>query len=61
MSEKIYDKMIRVDRESHALVSAAASLDQRGLSELAAEILRHGARKIIYKHTAAADGLEVEA
>ena len=58
-SEK--DKLIRIDVEANKLLRAAAALEQRTIVDVASELLRHGARKIIYKHTAAADGLEVEA
>jgi len=54
-------KQIRIGVEAHTLVSAAAALEQRTLSDMASELLRQGARKVIYKHTAAADSLEVEA
>ena len=60
MSSKKY-KLIRIGVEAHKLVSAAAALEQRTIVDVASELLRIGARKIIYKHTAAADGLEVEA
>jgi len=54
-------KLIRIDAEANKLLRAAAALEQRTIVDVASELLRIGARKIIYKHTAAADGLEVEA